>query len=110
MEKFVIEGGHVLSGVVVPSGNKNGALALLAASLLTDQQVVLKNVPRIKDVENMLAIMADIGVDLAWSGDHDVTVQARDLTATRLDPDLCREIRASILFAGPMLARCGRID
>jgi UDP-N-acetylglucosamine 1-carboxyvinyltransferase len=110
MEKFVIEGGHVLSGVVVPSGNKNGALALLAASLLTDQQVVLKNVPRIKDVENMLAIMADIGVDLAWSGDHEVTVQARDLTATRLDPDLCREIRASILFAGPMLARCGRID
>ena len=110
MEKLVIEGGHPLSGVVVPSGNKNGALALLAATLLTDQKVVLKNVPRIKDVENMLAIMADIGVDVEWSGDHVVTVQARDLTATRLDPNLCREIRASILFAGPMLARCGRID
>lgn len=110
MEKFVIEGGYPLSGVVVPSGNKNGALALLAATLLTDQQVVLKNVPRIKDVETMLAIMADIGVDIEWSGDHEVTVQAKDLTATRLDPNLCREIRASILFAGPMLARCGHID
>jgi UDP-N-acetylglucosamine 1-carboxyvinyltransferase len=110
MEKFVIEGGHPLSGVVVPSGNKNGALALLATTLLTDQQVVLKNVPRIKDVEIMLAIMADIGADVEWSGNHEVTVQAKNLTATRLDPNLCREIRASILFAGPMLARCGHID
>jgi UDP-N-acetylglucosamine 1-carboxyvinyltransferase len=110
MEKFVIEGGHPLNGVVVPSGNKNGALALLAATLLTDQKVVLKNVPQIKDVETMLAIMADIGVDIEWSGDHELTVQAKDLATTRLDPDLCREIRASILFAGPMLARCGHID
>jgi len=110
METFVIEGGHPLNGIVVPSGNKNGALALLAATLLTDQKVVLRNVPRIRDVENMLAIMADIGVDIEWSGDHEVTVQARDLSATRLDPSLCREIRASILLAGPMLARCGRID
>jgi len=109
MEKFVIEGGHPLNGTVIPSGNKNGALALLAATLLTDQKVVLKNVPRIKDVETMLAIMADIGVDIEWSGDHELTVQAKDLAATRLDPSLCREIRASILFAGPMLARCGRI-
>jgi UDP-N-acetylglucosamine 1-carboxyvinyltransferase len=109
MEKFVIEGGHPLNGVVVPSGNKNAALALLPATLLTDQKVVLENVPRIKDVETMLAIMADIGVDVEWSGDHQVTVQARDLTATHLDANLCREIRASILLAGPMLARCGRI-
>ncbi|MEE8163162.1 MAG: UDP-N-acetylglucosamine 1-carboxyvinyltransferase [Anaerolineae bacterium] len=109
MEKFVIEGRHPLKGVVVPSGNKNGALALLAATLLTDQKVVLKNVPRIKDVETMLAIMADIGVDIKWSGDHEVTVQAKDLATTRLDSNLCREVRASILFAGPMLARCGHI-
>lgn len=109
MEKFVIEGRHPLKGVVVPSGNKNGALALLAATLLTDQKVVLKNVPRIKDVETMLAIMADIGVDIEWSGDHEVTVQAKDLATTRLDSNLCREVRASILFAGPMLARCGHI-
>ena len=108
-EKFVIEGGHPLNGVVVPSGNKNGALALLAATLLTDQPVVLKNVPRIKDVETMLAIMADIGVDIEWSGDHELTVQAKNLKATHLDPALCREIRASILFAGPLLARCGRV-
>jgi UDP-N-acetylglucosamine 1-carboxyvinyltransferase len=109
MEKFVIEGGHPLNGVVVPSGNKNGALVLLAATLLTDQKVVLENVPRIKDVKTMLAIMADIGVDIEWSGDHQVTVQARNLTATRLDAQLCREIRASMLLAGPMLARCGHI-
>ncbi len=109
MEKLVIEGGHPLNGLVIPSGNKNGALALLAATLLTDQKVVLKNVPRIKDVETMLAIMADIGVDVEWSGDHEVTVQAKNLTATRLDANLCREIRASMLLAGPMLARCGRI-
>ncbi len=108
-EKFVIEGGHPLNGVVVPSGNKNGALALLAATLLTDQPVVLKNVPRIKDVKTMLAIMADIGVDIEWSGDHELTVQAKNLKATHLDPALCREIRASILFAGPLLARCGRV-
>jgi len=108
-EKFVIEGGHPLNGVVIPSGNKNGALALLAATLLTDQPVVLKNVPRIRDVETMLAIMADIGVDIEWTGDHELTVQARDLRATHLDPALCREIRASILFAGPLLARCGSI-
>ena len=79
MEKFVIEGGRPLSGVVVPSGNKNGALALLAATLLTDQKVVLKNVPRIKDVKSMLAIMANIGVDIEWSGEHEVTVQARGM-------------------------------
>ncbi|MCK4449616.1 MAG: UDP-N-acetylglucosamine 1-carboxyvinyltransferase, partial [Anaerolineae bacterium] len=109
MEKFVIEGGRPLSGVVVPSGNKNGALALLAATLLTDQKVVLKNVPRIKDVKTMLAIMADIGVDIEWSGENEVTVQAQDLTTTRLDANLCREIRASMLLAGPMLARCGHI-
>ncbi len=109
MEKFVIEGRHPLKGVVVPSGNKNGALALLAATLLTDQKVVLKNVPRIEDVKTMLAIMADIGVDIEWSGDHEVTVQANDLATTRLDSNLCREVRASILFAGPMLARCGHI-
>jgi len=70
---------------------------------------VLKNVPRIKDVETMLAIMADIGVDIEWSGDHELTVQAKNLKATHLDPALCREIRASILFAGPLLARCGRV-
>ena len=109
MEKFVIEGGRPLNGVVVPSGNKNGALALLAATLLTDQKIVLENVPRIKDVKTMVAIIADIGVDIEWSGDHEETVQAKNLTATQLDGNLCREIRASMLLAGPMLARCGRI-
>ena len=107
MEKFVIEGGEPLSGVVTPSGNKNAALPMLAATLLTDEKIVLRNVPRIKDVETMLGILSALGVDIEESGDHELTLQARNVTTTELDPDLCHQIRASILFAGPMLARCG---
>ena len=109
MEKFVIEGGEPLSGVVTPSGNKNAALPMLAATLLTDEKIVLRNVPRIKDVETMLGILSALGVDIEESGDHELTLQARNVTTTELDPDLCHQIRASILFAGPMLARCGRV-
>ena len=107
MEKFVIKGGEPLSGVVTPSGNKNAALPMLAATLLTDEKIVLRNVPRIKDVETMLGILSALGVDIEESGDHELTLQARNVTTTELDPDLCHQIRASILFAGPMLARCG---
>ena len=107
MEKFVIKGGEPLSGVVTPSGNKNAALPMLAATLLTDEKIVLRNVPRIKDVETMLGILSALGVDIEESGDPELTLQARNVTTTELDPDLCHQIRASILFAGPMLARCG---
>jgi len=110
MEKFIIEGGHPLKGTIVPSGNKNAALPLLAASLLTDEKIVLCNVPRIKDVETMLNILSGLGVEIEESGNHELTLQARNLTTTKLDPDLCGRIRASILFAGPMLARCGRVQ
>lgn len=109
MEKFIIEGGHSLKGVVVPSGNKNAALPILAASLLTDAKIAVRNVPRIRDVETMLQILADLGVDIEETGDHEWTLQAREMRKTELDPDLCNEIRASILLAGPMLARCGRV-
>ncbi len=110
MEKFVIEGGRPLRGTVVPSGNKNAALPLLAATLLTDEPVVLENVPRIKDVKTMLDILTTLGVDVAETGEHELTIRARRITNTALEPTLCREVRASILFAGPMLARCGRIE
>jgi UDP-N-acetylglucosamine 1-carboxyvinyltransferase len=109
MEEFVIEGGHPLEGTVVPSGNKNSALPMLAAALLTDQRVVLRNVPQIEDIRTMVEIISALGVDIQETADHEVTVHARDLKTTDLDPELCRRIRASILLAGPLLARCGQI-
>lgn len=110
MEKFVIEGRHPLRGTLMPSGNKNAALPMLAAALLTDEKVVLRNIPRIKDIETMVEIISALGVGIEETGDHELTVHARNVQTTELNPDLCRHIRASILLAGPMLARCGRIN
>jgi UDP-N-acetylglucosamine 1-carboxyvinyltransferase len=110
MAKLVIEGGIPLSGVMAPSGNKNAALPLLAACLLTDERMVLHNLPSIRDVWTMIYILQRLGVDVQELGPHSVALQARDIARTALDPVLCREIRASILFAGPMLARCQRIE
>jgi UDP-N-acetylglucosamine 1-carboxyvinyltransferase len=109
MAKLIIDGGHPLNGVVTPSGNKNAALPLLAATLLTDERVVLHNVPQIRDVLTMLQILTDLGAEVERLGPHDIAVQARNVRSTRLDAALCQEIRASILFAGPMLNRCGEI-
>ena len=72
MDKFVIEGGYPLSGTVVPAGNKNAALPILAASLLTEEELVVGNVPRIRDVESMLALLEDLGVSVTWRDDHEV--------------------------------------
>ncbi len=110
MEKFLIEGGHPLNGVVVPSGNKNAALPILAAALLTDEKVTINNVPQIKDMDTMLALLSDLNVEVAKTGDHELTVQAQNVAKAALNPRLCREIRASILLAGPMLARCGYVE
>lgn len=109
MDRFVIEGGFPLRGEVMPSGNKNEVLPLLAASLLTDQRIVLRNVPRIRDVKTMLALLSELGVDITELGPHELALQARQPTRTDLNPALCGEIRASILLAGPMLARCGQV-
>ncbi len=111
MEKFLIDGGAPLSGVVTPAGNKNAALPILAASLLTEDEVVLRNVPRIKDVEAMVAILEALGVRVAWLGENDVSLCAADLTADGVEVprDLAERIRASFLLAGPLLARFGRI-
>jgi UDP-N-acetylglucosamine 1-carboxyvinyltransferase len=108
-DAFVIEGGRPLNGRIRATGNKNGALPILAACLLTENEVVLHNVPRIVDVQTMLDLMADIGVDVDWIGDNDLRVQAANVTKTELDEELCRRIRASVLLAGPLLARFGSV-
>jgi UDP-N-acetylglucosamine 1-carboxyvinyltransferase len=107
MEKFVIEGGVPLSGTVVPAGNKNAALPLLACSLLTEEEVVLRNVPRIRDAEAMLALLADLGVKVKWIEENTVSLQADDITKTDVAPELAERIRASVLVGGPLLARFG---
>lgn len=107
MEKFVIEGGIPLRGEVTPSGNKNAALPLLAACLLTDQPVVLHNVPRIRDVADMRRLIESLGATVEELSPHSWRITARTLQPASLDPDLCRRIRASILIAGPMTARTG---
>jgi UDP-N-acetylglucosamine 1-carboxyvinyltransferase len=110
VETFVIEGGVPLSGTVRPAGNKNAALPILAACVLTADPVTLENVPRIRDVEAMLELLVDIGAEVEWTGPNRLRVWAADVAKTRLDPELCTRIRASILFAGPLLARFGTAD
>jgi UDP-N-acetylglucosamine 1-carboxyvinyltransferase len=107
-ESFVIEGGHPLDGRIRAAGNKNGALPILAACLLTDEPVVLHNVPRIRDVETMVALIADLGADVEWTGENDVRVHAASRSSHELDGELASRIRASFLLAGPLLAREGR--
>ena len=109
MEKFVIEGGIPLRGEVTPSGNKNAALPLLAACLLTEEPVVLHNLPRIRDVSDMRHLVESLGVQVEDLGDNSWRVTARTVRPADLDPDLCRRIRASILLAGPMIARSGEL-
>ena len=108
MEKFVIEGGAPLSGTMVPAGNKNGALPILASSVLTDEEVLVRNVPRIRDVEAMLEILTAIGVDVAWRGPNEVALCAANVHEVEIDRELAELIRASFLLAGPLLARFHR--
>ncbi len=110
MEQFVIEGSVPLSGTITPSGNKNAALPLLAASLLTDQPLVLHNIPDIRDVQIMCRLLSDLGVDIASVEPHTLRLRASHVRKADLDADLCRDIRASILLAGPALARLGHVE
>lgn len=109
MEKFVIEGGHKLSGSITPSGNKNAALPLLAACLLSDEKVILHNVPQIKDVKTMGSLLQSLGVEIEAINQNTWHIQAKEVRPADLDPDFCRRIRASILLAGPMTARSGEL-
>src|ERR1700682_205983 len=107
MERFVVEGGRRLEGTILPGGNKNAALPILAACLLTDDPVILRNLPDIQDVRVMLQILEGIGARVERLEKNVVRIHAKgDCTATP-DPQLSRKIRASILLAGPLLARCG---
>ena len=108
MEKFVIEGGVPLSGVLFPAGNKNAALPILASTVLTDEEVLVRNVPRIRDVEAMLEILTAIGVDVSWRGPNEVALCAAGAREVQVEEDLAASIRASFLLAGPLLARFGR--
>jgi UDP-N-acetylglucosamine 1-carboxyvinyltransferase len=108
MESFVIEGGHPLGGRVSTTGNKNGALPLLAATLLASEPVTLTNVPRIRDVETMVELLADLGADAEWLGPNEIRIDASNAQKVELDGELCSRIRASFLLAGPLLARFGR--
>src|SRR6266576_1534452 len=102
MEKFVIQGGVPLSGEIAVAGNKNAALPILAACLLTEEEVLLHRVPRIRDTEAQIALLEQLGVEVAWVADNSVRLCARDV-----DEDLSGKIRASFLLAGPLLARFG---
>jgi UDP-N-acetylglucosamine 1-carboxyvinyltransferase len=107
MESFVIEGGRPLHGVVKAAGNKNGVLPILAACVLTSEPVELHNVPRIRDVDTMLALLADLGAEVDWTGPNDLRIHVAEIRKTELDRDLCSQIRASFLLAGPLLVRAG---
>jgi UDP-N-acetylglucosamine 1-carboxyvinyltransferase len=109
MEKFIIEGGYPLHGEVTPAGNKNAALPLLAACLLTDEPIVLRNVPEIRDVQTMRSLLQSLGVEIETIAPNVWRIQAKNVRPADLDPDICRKIRASILLAGPMTARSGEL-
>jgi UDP-N-acetylglucosamine 1-carboxyvinyltransferase len=109
MDKFIIQGGIALHGEITPSGNKNSALPLFAACTLTNEPVVLNNIPQIRDVSTMRALLESLGVQIDQISEHSWRVHARNVRSADLDPDLCKQIRASILLAGPVLARTGEM-
>jgi UDP-N-acetylglucosamine 1-carboxyvinyltransferase len=111
LEKFVIEGGVPLSGTITPAGNKNGALPILAACLLTEDEVILRNVPRISDVEAMVKLLELLGARVEWIGPSDVLVDSSTVdNAHQVDRLMSERIRASFLLAGPLLARFGTVQ
>jgi UDP-N-acetylglucosamine 1-carboxyvinyltransferase len=107
LEKFVIEGGVPLSGTITAAGNKNGALPILAACLLTGDEVILRNVPRISDVEAMVRLIQLLGARVEWLGDSEVLIDSSTVETTHVDRVVAERIRASFLLAGPLLARFG---
>ena len=107
--EYVVEGGRRLSGAIEPAGNKNAALPIIAAALLTAEPVTLDNVPRIRDTETLVELIRSIGASAEWRDRNTLDIHAKEIRAADLDPVLCARIRASILLAGPLLARCGGV-
>lgn len=110
MDRFIIEGGQALNGEITASGNKNAALKLFPACILTDEPVILHNVPDIADVRTMIELMREIGVEITSVGDNSWQIHAKNITTHILNGGLASKIRASIVLAGPMLAREGKLD
>ena len=110
MDKFIINGGIPLHGEVTPGGNKNAALPLLSACLLSEEPVTLRNVPDIKDVQIMGELIQSLGVEIKKLEATTWQIHAKEIHPTDLDPDLCRKIRASILLAGPVVAKTGNLQ
>src|SRR5215213_4856071 len=104
MQQFIIEGGHALNGTITASGNKNASLKMLAACLLTDEPIILRNMPDIGDVRTLIEIMRRLGVQIDWLSESRLRVHAQTITSTEVDPALARKLRSSIV-----LARCGRV-
>jgi UDP-N-acetylglucosamine 1-carboxyvinyltransferase len=107
--QYLIEGGHPLSGTIRPAGNKNAALPIVAATLLSRRPVRLQNVPRIRDIETLADLVRSVGATATWTGDNVLEIDAKEVQAALLDPALCAKIRASILLAAPLLARSGEV-
>jgi len=110
MGTFVVEGGHRLEGRIRPAGNKNAALPCLAAAILCPEPVSFENVPRIRDVLTFLMIIESLGADVTWTGPNEVTIDGGGVRTDRVDADMARRIRASVLLAGPLLARFGHVE
>ena len=109
MERFVVEGGRRLEGTIRPGGNKNAALPILAACLLTDEPIILRNLPDIQDVRVMLQILEGMGASVEKLEQNVVRITAKGEISCNPDVELSKKIRASILLAGPLLARCGQV-
>jgi UDP-N-acetylglucosamine 1-carboxyvinyltransferase len=107
--QYIVEGGQRLAGTIEPSGNKNSALPIIAAALLTEHPVTLENVPRIRDTETLVELVRSVGASAEWRSRNTLAIHAKEIRAADLDPELCARIRASILLAGPLLARCGEV-
>lgn len=109
MEKFIVQGGKTLRGTFVPAGNKNEALPVIAACMLTDEPVVLKNMPAVTDARRMLEIAENMGAEVTSTGPNEWRVHARNIRTHEPDHKLAEEIRGSFLFAGSMLGREGLV-
>src|SRR6266480_6921146 len=111
MDKFVIRGGNPLLGTVRVSGAKNAALPAMAAAILTDEPVILENIPQVRDIETTRKLLAAMGADVELGygrAHHRTTLCCRNLTSPEASYDLVKTMRASTLVLGPLLARCGR--
>ena len=112
MASFIIEGGHLLSGTIIPQGAKNEALEVICASLLTEEKVTIHNIPDIRDVNNLIQLLRDIGVKVQKLGPNDYSFQADELNLNYLESDefvnCCAELRGSVMMIGPLLARMGK--